>query len=315
MEELVLQAVSFLERSRGAPLERRVAFLRKGLDDASISEALTRVGEDVHLNHAEASSGHHVVFVVPGEAPGHIRPMIPLIKAFREAQYAVTVFADGSADSDREGEVSHTSAMGKAIQQAGARLLFLRDDKRLAAEPRLQQNWWGRQYQRLPALVDDLRSLRPPVTALVYDVFLGVAPVAARICGIPSVGFITYSGPGMMRSAESPATLAQFEPVRQWLSESSGLDLLSFGLPSLSWYGSSTGLNLVCACEELYCPALTDLQREHFGRLTFECVGSMSTAGAPPREAPAEQDGGDPLDEAATSLLAEASAAPASRRL
>ena len=46
----------------------------------------------------------------------------------------------------------------------------------------------------VPALVDELRALRPPPTALLYDVFLGVAPVAAHICGVPSVGVITYCG-------------------------------------------------------------------------------------------------------------------------
>ena len=305
VEEIILQAVSFLERSQGAPLERRVAFLRKkGVDDAAIGIALDRVGEDWQSTASLGSPAGHVVFVAPGEAPGHIRPMLSLLKAFRANGYAVTVFADGSANGDREGEVTHTSAMGKAIQRAGARLLFLRDDGRLSAETRLQKCWWGRQFQRLPTLVDDLRSLQPPVAALVYDVFLGVAPVAARICGIPSVGLITYSGPGMMRSSEGPETRAQFDPIRRWLSESSGLDLLSFGLPSLSWYGSSTGLNLVCACEELFCPLTTELQHEHFGHLTFQCVGSMSTIGEAPR-AEAEE-GGEPIDDSAASLLEEA---------
>ena len=49
----------------------------------------------------------------------------------------------------------------------------------------------------------------------------------------------------------------------------------TFGLPSMSWYNSSTRLNLVCTCEELFCPLQTAAQHEQFGELSFECVGTM----------------------------------------
>ena len=212
-------AVDFLIRSSEAPLERRLGFLRrsKGLSEGQISEACRLL---------DMRTPKHVLFLVPGEAPGHINPLLPLIRSFCESKCVVTVFADGAPTSSaREGEVHDESPLGRAILATGASLRFYRNDGRLASEPRLSATWWGRQFQRLPALVDELRALQPPPTCLIYDVFLGVAPAAAHICGIPSVGMITYCGPGMMVSSESESNRAAFQPIREWLTEICGVDL------------------------------------------------------------------------------------------
>jgi UDP:flavonoid glycosyltransferase YjiC (YdhE family) len=283
---LIEQAVNFVVHSEGtAPLERRLDFLRrsKGLSDEQarevvrLAEARTTTADVQPPGTPTSEPKRHVVFLVPGEAPGHIHPLLPLIRSFCEGgECLVTCFADGAPDSEREGEVSLTSPMGIALQAAGASLRFYRNDGRLATEERLNRKWWGRQFQRLPFLIDELKKeLQPPPDVLLYDVYLAIGPIAARVCGIPCVGIITFSGPGMMTASESDANRAHFEPIREWLKEATGLELYEFGLPALSWYNSSTGLNLVCNIDELYAGLCTDAQRRQFGSLTFACVGTM----------------------------------------
>ena len=228
-DELISHALAFLEASAAtAPLDQRIDFLRrtKGMSDGQIAHSLD-------LFHARTPK--HVVFLAPGAAPGHYNPLIPLIRSLVDAGISVTVFSDGRPTDGRDGEVTDASPIGRALLAAGAALRYYRNDGRLASEARLHASWWGRQFQRLPALIDDLRSLTPAATVVVYDVFMAVAPVAAHICGLPSVGMITYAGPGMMVSSESAANRAAFAPIREWLADEFGFDQNDFGMPSMSW--------------------------------------------------------------------------------
>ena len=273
MTDIIAQAVSFLERSKEAPLEPRLAFLRKkGLTDEQIAAAVALMNETPQ---AVIEPAKHLLVLAPGEAPGHINPVLPLIRAFRRAGWDVTVFVDGSCTSDRPGEVHDQSPMGSALRAAGAALRYYRDDGRLNDEPRLTRSWWGRQFQRLPALVDDIRALSPMPSIIVYDVYLAAAPVAARICGVPSVGLITFSGPGVRSASESASSRLHFDPIAEWLMETVKLNLYTFGIPSTSWYNSSTGLNIVTTCEELYSGPSTPQQRAQFASTSFVCVGTL----------------------------------------
>ena len=121
---LLLDAVSFLHASASAPLPARLDFLRrrKGLSDEDLEMAVDML---------EERTPKHVVFCMPGEAPGHVNPLLPLMRQLRGSDVEVSVFADGRATAAREGEVSDDSAMGRAIRSTGASLAYYCNDGRL----------------------------------------------------------------------------------------------------------------------------------------------------------------------------------------
>ena len=204
-----------------------------------------------------------------------IYPSLPLVAALRAQGCMVSVFVAPNIEDH----------LAEAIKASGAALRTYRESHLASpAEPLLaartqRQEIVGRECRWLPSLLDDLRAMRPAPSVLVYDPFITIAPVVGVLTETPTVGLIPHSGPGWLAAAESDEQCAQLEGARRWVRQHFGADLLQHGRPPLSWFGSSTGMNLVLVCQELFSPPSTEQQRQRLGGVAFCCVGTLLDRG------------------------------------
>merc|ERR550532_261633 len=132
--------------------------------------------------------------------------------------------------------------------------------------------------QMLPALLQDLRALAPPPSAIVYDPFLAAAPVAAHVLGLPAISLFTMMGPGVMSKA-SEVMEAGFErkpwveKPRQDILKQYGFDVFAQGMLT-EWYSPIE--NIVATIDELFVPPQSVTQKERFGSMPFKCVGALA---------------------------------------
>lgn len=222
----------------------------------------------------------HIVLLLQA-APGHILPIVPLVARLHCRPCAVTAFIAPSAEA----------WVVRAVERAGASVRAYRetviDEPLLVADPEHHRGRVASTEMRwLPALVDDLRALHPAPTALLYDTFMSIGAVAARIAGrIPSIGLTPHAGPGWLSPPSPTAAARVAEQLRrpaQWLQARYGLDLGTFGDlgTAQSWHGSSTGVSLVLTCEELFSPPRTTALGDQSAAADFVCVGSLAAAAA-----------------------------------
>ena len=200
---------------------------------------------------------------------GHINPTIPLVKALTDENVNVSYFADHQGPPGLD-YVNSDSPLGAAVLAAGGKLRTYRNCDELRGEPRLE-GMLNSRWLRLPALVEDLRSLSPSVC--LYDPFNPVFPAAARIVGCEHVAIIPHSGPGTMAALETEVHREKSRGVREWLLETYEIDLFDLGLPASSWYSQS--LNLVLTNSALYSGLSTPAQKSQWSPESFHCVGTL----------------------------------------
>ena len=128
----------------------------------------------------------------------------------------------------------------------------------------------------LPSFISELKALQPPPTVIVHDPFLPQGFVAAKQLGIPCIGSVTLTGPGVM---ELPPFLLQSweskEPVcrgRKEIKDRYEIDIFEHG-SFLEFY--SPDQNFVTTVDSLYLPPSNPLQLERFGQFPFRCVGPL----------------------------------------
>ena len=222
---------------------------------------------------ATSSPPPHVVFLETA-GQGHINPTIPLVDALHEMGCKITYFAESGGGLPDDDMARADSALGWAIEEAGATLRSYRVDERLRdEEPRLAGGT-NSMWLKFPALLEDLRSLEPTPSVVVYDPFVAAFPAVARLLGLPYASLVPHSGPGSMAPAETPEALERCSGAREWLEETYGIDILELGLPSASWY--SPLLNLVLTSEAIFAPLTTDAQRRYWRPESFHCVGTLN---------------------------------------
>ena len=215
----------------------------------------------------------HVVFLSMS-APGHIFPVLPLIEAMIARGYTVTVFVAPSVEATTAAAVTAAGANLRAYRNSN----HVASDEPLLAGSTFRQGVVRTEMRWLPALVDDLRELRPLPSVVLYDTFITTGAAAAAIAAVPSIGLCPHGGPGWMNHEETKVAADELRGPREWLHRAFGLNLLAFGHPPLGWYGSSTGLNLVLACQEMHSPP-TEAQRLRLDAIRFHCVGTMASIG------------------------------------
>lgn len=128
----------------------------------------------------------------------------------------------------------------------------------------------------LPNLIEDLRTLSPPPSVVVYDTFLAFAPVAAHALGINSIGMLTMPGPGALKRPDAVIDDIESKPwvqgPREALLRDYGYDILKGGLVMESY---SPVQNIVTTIDEMYMTASNDRQRQRLAGLPHLCVGPL----------------------------------------
>mmetsp|Transcript_24939 Transcript_24939/g.29402 ORF Transcript_24939/g.29402 Transcript_24939/m.29402 type:complete len:327 (+) Transcript_24939:68-1048(+) len=128
----------------------------------------------------------------------------------------------------------------------------------------------------LPKLIKDVQTLEPPPSVILYDPFLPFAQVIARQVGIPCIGTVTLTGPGVIQVP--PVAREQWESnpgvqkARQEIKDTYDFDVFEHGT-FLEFY--SPDQNLVCTSNSLYVAPKTEVQLERFPHFPFECVGPL----------------------------------------
>lgn len=230
------------------------------------------------------------------EATGHMNPTLPLVKELRSRGCTVSYFV--------------AAAMRDTVESVGATWYLYPNEKHMEAQVTLgdvpitkdiaektaskqqkplptcfakapgalekQDSTEATHRAVLPALLHDLRNLRPKPAVIVYDPFIAFARVAAHVLHVPAVSFLTIPGPGALTR---PAALIQaleskpsIQGPRQEILKQYGFDLFKEGL--LQEFYSPT-LNLVTTIDELYAHPPAGLQAERYGHFPFKCVGSQ----------------------------------------
>eukprot|EP00438_Fugacium_kawagutii_P021805 Skav216027 [mRNA] locus=scaffold417:129842:131179:+ [translate_table: standard] len=128
----------------------------------------------------------------------------------------------------------------------------------------------------LPKLIKDLQTLQPAPSIILYDPFLPFARIAARQMGIPCVGTVTLTGPGVI---EVPSIVREqwesnpgVQKANQELKDNYNFDVFEHGT-FLEFY--SPDQNIVCTSDSLYVAPQTPVQLERFPHFPFQCVGPL----------------------------------------
>jgi len=225
------------------------------------------MSESMERHSARKHSGCHVVFLFQ-QGSGHILPTLPLVSAMTGQGIQVTYFA--SDDSP---------VLKEAVLAAGAQVREYRRDSAVVSDDRLA----AALCPFVPPLLEDLRALQPPPSVLVYDPFYPVPLVAGQVLAVPAVALVLNTGPGCTVDMETAAYAEMFQATRKWLQDTHDVDVFQFGIPMSSWY--SPVLNIVLTSEEFFEGPADEKQRQKFGHLRFECVGSLvnpKTTSRPP---------------------------------
>ena len=227
------------------------------------------------LAHAMAEKRHHVVFLnFPGT--GHMNPTLPLVAELRQREVEVTYFVD--------------EPLRQVVEAAGASWRYMQDPMEMNAEQIAHYVPEGAPKEDyefpvsavaiaasiLPCLLSELKTLQPPPTTIIYDPFLPQGLVAAKQLGIPCVGSVTLTGPGVV--ALPPFLIDGWESKdavcrgRQEIRDRYEIDIFEHG-SFLEFY--SPDQNIVTTVDSLYMPPVTPTQLTRFGHFPFRCVGPL----------------------------------------
>mmetsp|Transcript_134555 Transcript_134555/g.429801 ORF Transcript_134555/g.429801 Transcript_134555/m.429801 type:complete len:196 (+) Transcript_134555:232-819(+) len=99
----------------------------------------------------------------------------------------------------------------------------------------------------LPALLDDLRALKPAPTVIVHDPFIAFALMAGHVLDVPAITFLTMPGPGTFIKG---IVMEHYSPL----------------------------MTLVTTAKELFAPPVSARQLQRFGSAPFRCVGPLIDA-------------------------------------
>jgi len=227
----------------------------------------------------------HAVFMNLS-ATGHLNPTLPLVAELRARGCEVTYFVD--------------DALRSVVEAAGANWLPFRGAREAGGDlPRtlpaagvakyVPEGTPEREYRDmpssllyvaelvLPALLEDLRALRPRPSVIVHDPFLAFGPVAGHVLGVPAVTTLTMPGPGVIARPAEVTDAWESKPwvdgPRREILARYGFDVLRSGM-QMECY--SPELNLVTTIEELYVPPRPGRQEERYGGFPFKCIGILA---------------------------------------
>jgi len=216
----------------------------------------------------------HVVFFNMA-ATGHMNPTLPLATELVQRNVHVSYFVQEKV----KGVVEATGATWYPLQDP----MKMSDEliaKYMPSAPeedtRFPMSVVPVAASILPQLLKDMQRLQPPPSILVYDPFLPFVPVLAKQLGIPCVGTLTMTGPGVIQvppfAREKWESNPGVQQGRQEIIDMYDFDIFEHGT-FLEFY--SPDQNLVCTSESLYVAPKTEVQMERFPHYPFECVGPL----------------------------------------
>lgn len=236
----------------------------------------------------------HVVFMNIA-ASGHMNPTLPVVAELVARGCKVTYFVD----KDMRAVVEATGASWMPFRYPGYDLtgILMKPEQHSRLSPAdraalglpeegeigLPCTQHGFPFSTLytsqlllPNLLDDLRALSPPVSAIVSDPFIPCGRVAGHVLGVPPVGTLTMPGPGVItmpkEAREQMEALPWVDGPRRWIQARYGVDVFADGA-LLEFY--SPVLNLVTTVQDLYVPPTGVEQVQRFGASPFKCVGAL----------------------------------------
>eukprot|EP00927_Polykrikos_kofoidii_P002482 TRINITY_DN10986_c0_g1_i1.p1 TRINITY_DN10986_c0_g1~~TRINITY_DN10986_c0_g1_i1.p1 ORF type:complete len:471 (-),score=65.21 TRINITY_DN10986_c0_g1_i1:264-1493(-) len=164
---------------------------------------------------------------------------------------------------------SETSeSIKQAVQDAGA-VLRQPSPSKIETEDRMVLAFCS----TTPSLIEDLRALEPLPDVIIYDPFYPFAVVVSEVLKIPRVAMIVNTGPGCSAPFESPESDAMMKSARNWFQDNYSVDIFQFGIPLCSFYSNT--LNIALTDEAFFDGPKEGKQRELFGDVPFDCVGSL----------------------------------------
>mmetsp|Transcript_134550 Transcript_134550/g.429773 ORF Transcript_134550/g.429773 Transcript_134550/m.429773 type:complete len:505 (+) Transcript_134550:101-1615(+) len=221
---------------------------------------------------------------------GHMNPTLPLVKELTARGCAVTYFVEdtmrevveaaGAAwrplrhpDSDFTGTLKTLDAAGiakyvpegtpaKDYEDLPMPLLLPYSAERI-----------------LPALLDDLRALKPAPSVIVHDPFIAFALVAGHVLDVPAITFLTMPGPGTFTRpdlvVDAQEAVPWVEGPRRAIQQDYGFDIFEKGIVMEHY---SPLMTLVTTAKELFAPPVSARQLQRFGSAPFRCVGPLIDA-------------------------------------
>ena len=239
-----------------------------GLASGITAKRLLRANErhQTPPHQTSATGGHQVVFLGMAAA-GHVYPMLPLVTALQARGCHVLCYLAPSAE---EHIVAAVKASGASVRTYCCSIA----DEPLLSGLRPRERVVSTEMRWLPALLDDLRVLKPMV--LLYDTFMSIGPAAGYLSGVPAVGLTPHCGPGWQPAPSGEADGELRRPC-EWLRRQYGLDLIAHGFDQ-SWHVNSTRLSLMLTLPALFAPPVAAQQARLVG-VSFECIGSLASSG------------------------------------
>ena len=217
----------------------------------------------------------HVVFMnIP--ATGHMNPTLVLAKELCERHVPVTYFVSESVKP----VVEATGATWRPFQNS-KELTEEQKTKYVPAEAEKEDSEFPVSTLVIsascaPQIIEELKTLKPPPSVIIYDPFLPLGLVAAKELGIPCVSTVTVAGPGVIEVPPPVRQRWESNPVAQRaqadLKEHYHIDVFEHG-SFLEFY--SPHQNIVSTSKSLFSSPKSPLQLERFGHFPFECVGPM----------------------------------------
>jgi len=224
----------------------------------------------------------HLVFMNVKGA-GHVNPTLSIVAELKARGCQITYFVD-------EELRSYAEAAGASWRpfRPGHHLWEL-DEAGIAkyvpeGTPKERYNSLPQSQARaaellLPALLEDLLSLEPKPTAIIYDPFVSSARVAAHVLQVPAISTLTMPGPAVLEKPKVVQEAWEAEPwvdgPRRAIIAQYGFDIFEEGMP-LEFY--SPVLNIVTTIDELFMPPAMGHQQERFGSFPFQMVGLLAQA-------------------------------------
>eukprot|EP00443_Scrippsiella_acuminata_P048692 CAMPEP_0115304932 /NCGR_PEP_ID=MMETSP0270-20121206/71737_1 /TAXON_ID=71861 /ORGANISM="Scrippsiella trochoidea, Strain CCMP3099" /LENGTH=507 /DNA_ID=CAMNT_0002723073 /DNA_START=56 /DNA_END=1579 /DNA_ORIENTATION=+ len=221
----------------------------------------------------------HLVFM-NFRATGHVNPTLSIVAELRSRGCQITYFVHEELRSYVEAAGASWRPFRpeqiKQLDEAGIAKYVPEGTpkERYSSLPHCQ----AREAELLlPALLEDLAALEPKPAAIIYDIFVAAARVAAHMLRVPAIATLTMPGPGVMAKPDAVEDAWEAEPwvdgPRRAILEKYGFDIFKQGMPLESY---SPVMNLVTTIDELFIPPVLGRQQESFGDFPFEMVGLLA---------------------------------------
>jgi len=255
------------------------------------------INENGRNGETEGEGKAPVVALFPLKAIGHLQMFLPIVKELLERKAEVHMFLDNVGESkDSKGEqaiealvklglkryplmslLSEDSHSLAEIYFKKYRQLVLDDEITETPELLFSLGMQRANADLIPILISKLEVIKPD--CILFDTFNLSAHAAGKIMKVPTIGYVSYPGPGCSDKAKEAKYLELFKPdkvkayhrnIYKPLLEKYQVDIYEeiYGAPGPVFYSDHT--NIVTTLEEL---AQRDSELHKIRLPTFKYIG------------------------------------------